>query len=335
MKYFNFIVFIILLPVCAAMAADSFATEFEVKVSKIMMGTVVEATAHYHDVGYCKRSLVSAFREMERIENLLSYQKSGSEISKINSAAGKHAVRISSETFSILQRSLVYAKKYNGLFDITIGPVSDLWGFSSPEGGHLPLKKEIARRLAFVNYHDLILDEGDSTAYLEKESMLIDLGGIAKGYAIDRGSAILRGLGITNFILNAGGDIYVSGQKSENEQWKIGVKDPRNSQKLVARFEIKDKAVATSGDYERFIIIDGHRYHHIIDTRNGFPGMLSQSCTVFAATAEEADALATYLFIIGSKQALQNELTMPFLIIDADGQFIANDLFKNLPGLAF
>ena len=333
MKYLLYFFIVLVTGVQAAQAADSSKVDYEVKVSKLMMGTVVETTARYPDIVHCKQALFKAYREMQRVENLLSYQKEGSEISLINGRAGKKPVHVSAETFAILQRGVNYAQKLHGLFDVTIGPVTSLWNFSNPEGGHLPRKEEITQRLADVNYHDLVLNARDTTAFLKKSGMLIDLGGIAKGYAIDRGSATLRGNGIINFILNAGGDIYVSGQKDENTPWKVGVKDPRDGQKLIACFDLKDYAVATSGDYERFIIVDGQRYHHIFDPRTGYPGTLAQSSTTFATTAEEADVLATYLFIIGAPQALKDNFSEPFLIIDAAGRQIASEPFKKLPGL--
>ncbi len=315
----------------AAQANDTSAVDYEVKVSKILMGTVVETTARYPDILQCKQALYNAYREMERVENLLSYQKPGSEISIINAAAGKNPVHVSAETFAILQRSINYAEKLHGLFDITIGPLTSLWGFSSPEGGHIPRKAEIVERLAEVNYHNLVLNVRDTSAFLKKSGMQIDLGGVAKGYAIDRGSSTLKENGVINFILNAGGDMYVSGQKDENTPWKVGVKDPRDGRELIARFNLKDYAVATSGDYERFIIVDGKRYHHIIDPRTGYPGNLVQSSTTLAATAEEADVMANYLFIIGAEEAFNKNYSEPIFIIDAAGKQRTNESFNKLP----
>lgn len=331
MKY----LFIPFLLVGLCRAGDSTAVNYQVKVSKIVMSTPVETTALYPDINYCKKSLYYAYQEMERVENLLAYQKENSEISKINKEAGIKPVRVSGETFAIVQRALNYAQKLDGLFDVTIGPLTSLWGFSSPEGGHLPEKNEIAKNLKLIDYHDTALNLRDTTIYLTKKGMSLDLGGIAKGYAIDRGSAVLKKMGITNFILNAGGDIYVSGHKDENTPWKVGIKDPRDGQKIIASFALKDYAVATSGDYERFIIVDGQRYHHIIDPRTGYPGSLAQSSTTFAPTVEEADVMATYLFIIGSQQASKSNLAEPFLIVDAEGKQTTNDKFLKLPELQF
>jgi len=316
-----------------ARTADSSGVDFEVNVSKILMGTVVETTARYPDIAHCKQALLEAYHEMERVENLLSYQKPGSEISMINNSAGMKPVHVSEETFAILQRSVNYAQRLQGLFDITIGPVTSLWGFSSPEGGHLPPGKEILQMLACVDYRALQLTTRDTTAFLKKKGMLIDLGGIAKGYAIDRASVVLKQNGISDFIVNAGGDIYVSGQKDLTTLWRIGVKDPRNEGELIARFDLKDYAVATSGDYERFIIVGGKCYHHIFDPRTGYPGQLAQSATTFAPTAEEADVLATFLFILGPDQAQKEKFGHPFLFVDASGRKIMNRAFRELPGL--
>jgi len=314
---------------------DSARVDYEVKVNKIIMGTPVETTARYPDINYCKEGLYFAYREMERVEDLLAYQKENSEISKINQAAGKTPLKVSTETFAILLRAVGYARKLDGLFDVTIGPLSSLWGFSSPEGGHLPSAAEINQERMLVDYHDLILNKADTTVFLKKKGMRLDLGGIAKGYAIDRGSWVLKEKGITNFILNAGGDMYVSGEKEDNIPWKVGIKDPREGQKLVASFALKNYAVATSGDYERFIIVDGQRYHHILDPRSGYPGKLCRSTTTFAPTVEEADVMATYLFIIGARKAQQKNIIEPFLIIDANGQKTSNPAFDKLKQLQY
>lgn len=308
---------------------------YEVKVNKFIMGTIVETTARTTDIPNCKKALYYAYEEMERVENLLSYMKEGSEITKINKNSGIHPVHVSPETMEILHRALGYAQSLDGLFDVTIGPVTTLWGFSSEAGGHLPADKDIKANIPLVNYNNLQLSDKDTTVFLKKTGMKLDLGGIAKGYAIDRGSLILKQNGIDNFILNAGGDMYVSGQKSIDTPWIVGVKNPRNGEQLVARFNLENYAVATSGDYERFIVVDGRRYHHIIDPRNGYPSQLSESSTTFAATAEEADVVATYLFIIGARKALQKNIQRPFMIINKKGEQFSNTGFNNLAGLEF
>jgi thiamine biosynthesis lipoprotein len=304
-------------------------TMYKVSVMKYLMGTTVETTARCTDVNYCKKALLAEYTEMQRIENLLSCENDSSEISEINRAAGLHHVKVSYETLQMLKRSKSYCKKYNGVFDVTIGPLSDLWGFSENKEIVLPEDKAIKKLTKLVGYKNLDIDEKDTTVFLKKKGMAIDLGGIAKGYAIDRGSAVLKNMGITNFILNAGGDIYVSGTKDKETLWKVGIKHPRRTNELVAEFNLKDYAVATSGDYERFKIINGIRYHHILDPATGYPGRLSESSTILAPTAEEADATATYVFLLGWKKTLSNKkLNYPLLIVSSDGTVHYNQVFK-------
>jgi thiamine biosynthesis lipoprotein len=312
-----------------SITAQTDTTMYKISVMKYLMGTTVETTARCTDVNYCKKALMAEYTEMQRIENQLSCEKDSSEISEINRAAGLYPVKVSYETLEMLKRSKAYCKKYNGVFDVTIGPLSDLWGFSEDKEIVLPPDTTIKKLAKLVNYDNMIINERDTTVFLEKKGMAIDLGGIAKGYAIDRGSAILLKMGITNFILNAGGDIYVSGTKDKETLWKVGIKHPRKTNDLVAEFDLKDYAVATSGDYERFKIINGIRYHHILNPATGYPGRLSESSTILAPTAEEADATATYVFLLGWKKALSDKkLNYPLLIVSADGTVHFNQVFK-------
>ena len=325
----SYILILVYVLFSASMRAQDDTTMYKVSVTKYLMGTTVETTARSTDINFCKKALLAAYEEMQRVENLLSCEKDSSEISAINKAAGFQPVKVSYETLEMLKRSKVYCKKYKGVFDVTIGPLSDLWGFSEDKEIVLPKDKTIKKLAKLVNYNDMIINENDTTVFLKKKGMSIDLGGIAKGYAIDRGSAVLKEMGITNFILNAGGDIYVSGTKDNETQWKIGIKHPRNTNDLVAEFDLKDYAVATSGDYERFKIINGIRYHHILDPRTGYSGRLSESSTILAPTAEEADATATYVFLIGWKKTLNDKnLNYPFLIVASDGSVHYNKVFE-------
>jgi FAD:protein FMN transferase len=325
----NYILILFLVIYAVNIYAQDDSTMYKISVTKYLMGTTVETTARSTDINYCKKALLAAYEEMQRIENLLSCYKDSSEISAVNRAAGIHPVKVSYETLEMLKRSKAYCKKYNGVFDVTIGPLSDLWGFSEDKEIILPEDKTIKELTKLVNYDDMDINENNSTVFLRKKGMSIDLGGIAKGYAIDRGSAVLKEMGITNFILNAGGDIYVSGTKDKETLWKVGIKHPRNTNDLIAEFDLKDYAVATSGDYERFKIIDGKRYHHILDPATGYPGTLSESSTILAPTAEEADATATYVFLLGWERTINDkDINFPLLIVSSDGTIHYNQVFK-------
>ncbi len=322
-----FAIILVLFP--ASVRAQGDTTMYSVSVTKYLMGTTVETTAHSSDVNECKAALAAAYEEMQRVENVMSCQKDSSEISAINRSAGIHPVKVSYETVEMMKRAKAYCKKYNGVFDVTIGPLSDLWGFSEEKEIVLPPDKTIKKLDKLVDYRDIEIDEQDSTVFLKKKGMSIDLGGIAKGYAIDRGSAVLKNMGITNFILNAGGDLFVSGKKDGKTEWRVGIKHPRRTNDLAGAFDLKDYAVATSGDYERFKIINGKRYHHILNPATGYPGTLSESSTILAPTAEEADATATYVFLLGWKKTLSDKsLDYPCLIIASDGSIHYNQVFK-------
>lgn len=313
-RWFSLLAVLVLLAqVAAAQTGDT--VWFEVKVSKVLMGTHVDATVMHADINAAKRALVAAFMEMERVEDLLSSHLPTSEVSIINREAAQHPVPVQEETFAILQRAVGYSTRLDGLFDITIGPLTSLWGFNGdgeiaiPEHAHL----ESAQSLVDLKHVDL--NRSDTTVSFQKTGMRIDLGGIAKGYAVDRAVATLQEHGVANFLLNAGGDLYVAGEKQPGQAWKVGVKHPRQQDTLLATLAAKDQAVATSGDYERFTEIGGQRYHHILDPRSGYPATQSQSATVFASTVEEADVLATYLFITG--ELAQHHA---FIRVTADGE---------------
>lgn len=312
----------LLLIVFVRLAFSQSGTFYNVKVSKFLMGTTVETDVQGPDIATCQKTLLLAYQEMTRVENLLSFQIPTSEINQINRQAGIKPVKVSNETFQILTRARGYAEKFNGLFDVTIGALSDRWGFSDNDKKEItvPSDSEIAALLPLVNYKMMILNDRDTTVYLEKKGMKIDLGGIAKGYAIDRGVAILKQNNIQQFFLNAGGDIYTSGKKDGIQKWSVGIKHPRHLDSLIARFKLNDYAVATSGDYERFVIINGKRYHHILDPRNGFPSTQCQSVSILAPTAEEADAIATYVFVLGYDHLKDNpQFDLPYFIVDGEG----------------
>lgn len=314
--------------VVSCFSQDSLQT-YEVYVSKNLIGTLIEAKIVTKDINSAKKVLYHAFKEIERIDSLLAWQIATSEISKINTSAGKCPVKISYETYSILKRSLAYSESSNGIFDVTVGPLTQLWGFNGDEEPTtVPDKKAIDSCLQLVGYKDLILNYNDTTAFLRRAGMSIDLGGIGKGYAIDRASDVLKRNGLTSFLFNAGGDVLVSGYKAEDQNWTVGIKDPRKEDKLLGSVEFTNKSIATSGDYERYFEIDGKRYHHIIDPSTGYPASNSVSVSIIAESAERADALATMVFITQGKTGWQGKNDEEFIIISNDFTKIFSPAFK-------
>lgn len=306
--------FCVLQPNSPAISND---TMFEVSATKFLMGTQVDLRVQHRSVQQARLACYQAFREMERIENLLSSRLDSSDIARINRHAGRAPVKVTGETLALLQRALAYGEKTNGLFDITIGALTRLWGFDESSEIRLPDIDRLTALRRHVNYRKLVLDSRAGTAMLLDSLAQVDLGGIAKGYAIDRAAAVLLENGIKHFLVNAGGDIFASGEKAAGQAWRVGIRHPRQAGALLAKLEMRDGAIATSGDYERFLLINGQRYHHILDPRTGFPAPYAQSVTVIAPTAEEADVWATALFIAGSEQPAW---PVHFaLIVDANG----------------
>lgn len=300
------------------------------------MGTEFTITANSSDIDKCKKAMYYAYKEVERIDRILGLEHDSSEVNKINTSAGIKPVKVSVETFGIIKRSIEYSKKYDEIFDITIGPISEIWGFNSnPPRKDNPLKSSVDSLIKFVNYNKIILNEQDTTVFLPEVQMRLDLGGIGKGYAIDRAVYVMKQNGMNSFLISGGGDIYVCGYKFENQKWSVGIKHPREDEKLIGKIEAVDKAIGTSGDYERYRIIDGVRYHHIFDTKTGFPSMLSQSSTVISNSAEEAVVLSKYIFILGYEKfnSVKDAKGIEGLIIDAEGKMHYDTHFEKKYGL--
>jgi len=263
------------------------------------MGTVVEIILMGGDEEASKKAALQAFMEIKRIEQLMSPWIESSDISRINRSAGKEWVKVFPETFDVIKKAKEISELSKGVFDISIGPLTQLWRKAREK--KLPPSIEEARgRLDLVNFKNIGIDP-EGKVLLKKKGMEIDLGGIAKGYAVDKAFELLRSLGYKNLIVNAGGDLRVGGLKND-QPWSIGIPDPRESQKIMAKVSVSDSAIATSGDYEKFFIYQGKRYHHILNPKTGFPTDECQSVTIICKDGMKADALATAVFVMGPKK---------------------------------
>lgn len=243
------------------------------------------------------------FAEMERLEELFSRSLSGSEVSEVNSRAGKGPVSVDQEVFYVTVQALNYSEISNGAFDPTVAPLIDLWGFLGQDY-RLPAPEEIDRVLPLVDYRLVEFDDESLELYLPKEVMALELGGIAKGYIIDRALAVLRNAGVENAFVNVGGDIGMIGVKPDGNPWRIGIRNPRNDSNIIAVLPAFDGAVVTSGDYERVFEVDGITYHHILDPKDGMPARVLASVTIAAETAIAADALSTAVFVMGPVEGM-------------------------------
>ncbi|MDP6801632.1 MAG: FAD:protein FMN transferase [Gemmatimonadota bacterium] len=304
----------------------------EVSVSRILMGTLVEATVLAEDESHARAALLEAFLEMERVEALLHTEGDGSDIAALNESAGGEAVPVGPEAFGVIARAWEYRARSGGLFDVSVGALTALWGFGDHDA-RVPEAAEVAALLPGVGAGAVVMDAAAGTVRLPSAVTRVDLGAIAKGYAVDRAAAVLRERGLRDFLLNAGGDVFASGRKRPGRRWWIGIRHPRRAGELLGHFELEDAAVATSGDYERFVEVDGVRHHHILDPRSGWPARGSRSATAIAPTAEEADARATWLFIAGGDgnggEDGEDRGVVPFprsLHVDATGRVRADSL---------
>lgn len=268
------------------------------------MGTVVQITFWSDDESAAADAAAAVFDEMKRLDRVMTTWIPESEVSQINSAAGVSAVKVSDETFLVIERAVDMSRRSGGVFDITVGAFKGLWKFDEDMDGSLPVPAEVAERKKLVNWRDILLDKKARTIKLRRKGMSITLGGIAKGYAVDKCAALLREKGFSDFILQAGGDMYVSGKK-DTQPWVVGIRDPRGARDaMFAVAPVEDHSFSTSGDYERGFVKDNVRYHHILDPRTAFPSHASRSVTVMAKDAFTADAWSKVLFILGWKKAM-------------------------------
>lgn len=252
----------------------------------------------------------ASLEEFKRLEALWTTWSKDSDISRANANAGKAPVTVSPETFEVLTRANAGSALSNGLFDVTFAPLGELWKFDHAPESHVEVKlervptaAEVRVRRALVDWHQLKLDPLARTVLLMKEGMSLHLGGIGKGAAVDRVVALLRARGFKDFTVQAGGDLFCAGKNGERP-WRVGIAHPREKGRIVGSLDVIDAAFSTSGDYERFTIIDGVRYHHIIDPRTGYPATASQSVTVLAPSATDAEILTKTAFILGDEEGL-------------------------------
>jgi thiamine biosynthesis lipoprotein len=290
--------------------------------SRILMGTSVEISISQVRHDKAEEAMEAAFQEVERINRLMSHYRPDSEVSQISRHAGERKIRVSPETLEVIERALYFSRLSGGAFDITIGPVFRLWNFRD---GKIPDPEKLRENLKKVDYRRIMADRSRSTVYLNDPRMELDLGAIAKGYAVDRACEVLRKRGVENFLVNAGGDLRVEGRKEKEIPWTIGIQHPRLPSDLIARIQPKNAGIATSGDYEKYFLKDGERYHHILVPSTGLPGRECQSVTILAPTAMDADALATTVFVLGPKKgfALVDEMpNVHALIVDRRGSVL-------------
>jgi len=264
------------------------------------MGTEIALTAWTSDDSRTEAAFAAVFGEFDRLDAMMSVWTDGSDIVRLNEAAGGHPVPVSTETREVLRVARQVSEWTDGRFDVTFAALSGLWKFDNQDkDDRIPDRREIEKRLPLINYRDVEVDDREGTAFLKRKGMRVNLGGIGKGYAVDRSVDILRRSGVRDFMIQAGGDMYVGGTRGDRP-WRLGIRDPRGpADRSFAMLDLTDGTFSTSGDYERFFMKDGRRYHHILDLSVGEPARGCRSVTLVTERAVIADALAKGVFILG------------------------------------
>jgi thiamine biosynthesis lipoprotein len=272
-----------------------------------IMGTRCDVELWTEDHLKGEAAIAAVFDEMRRVDNEFSTFKPESEVSRVNAEASKAPLRISKELFDLIETSIGYSELTRGTFDITYASVGYMYNY--PE--HVrPTEAQIAAALPASNYRHIHLDAAAQTVYFDHAGVRIDFGGIGKGYAVDRGIAVLQGLGVTRAMVNAGGDSRIIGDRF-GKPWIIGIKDPDDGTRTILKIPLSDAAFSTSGDYERFFDEGGVRYHHILDPRTGKSPHVVRSVTIIGPYATRTDALTKSVFVMGVKEGIAFINTLP------------------------
>ena len=269
------------------------------------MGSDLRLTAWSDDDAAAGRAFDDVLREFDRLDALMSVWRSGSDVLRINAAAGERAVPVSPEVRDALRLARQVSEWTGGKFDVTFGALSDLWKFDrQDQDDSVPPPDAVRARLPLIDYREIEIDDRAGTVFVRRKGMRVHLGGIGKGYAVERAADLLRRAGLRDFLIQAGGDLYVAGRK-EGRPWRLGIADPRRPDlRSFATIELTDSTFSTSGDYARFFMKDGIRYHHILDPSTGQPARLCRSVTIVADSPALADGLSTGVFVLGPEAGM-------------------------------
>lgn len=296
----------------------------DITVQKVLklMGTRFEITvvAPNEEIGYI--NIDEAVSEIQRIEKIISSWDESSETSLINKNAGIKPVKVSPELFGLIERSIRISVLTDGAFDISYASMDQIWKFDGSMKA-MPNESDIKKSIAKIGYQKIILDTEKSTVFLPEPGMKIGFGAIGKGYAADKAKQLLVSKDVKGGIINASGDLTTWGTKVTGEKWLVGITNPLNKERVFGWLPIVESAVATSGNYEKYITLNGKKYSHIIDPRTGYPTTGISSVSIFAKQAEVCDALATAVFILGRDVGLHmiNQINgVEAIVVDAENK---------------
>ncbi len=289
------------------------------KADRAIMGTAIHVELWHNDKKTAESYIQSVLDEMRHVDALMSPFKKNSEISLINQWAAKKPLKISTELFNLIQKSIQISKLSDGAFDITFASVGQFYDYRKKLS---PSKKELNKNLKNINYKNIILNSKEQTIFFTQVGTKIDLGGIAKGYAVDRSIEILQKQGITQAMVSAGGDTRIIGDKG-GRPWYVGIQHPRDKTKSAVVLPLSQTAISTSGDYERYFIKDNVRHHHIIKPTTGDSARELRSVSILGDDSTTVDALSTTVFVLGLKKGMKLISILPnteAIIIDNNGR---------------
>ena len=273
-----------------------------VKRSQMLMGTLVWVSAVAPTEPEAQKAATVGLQEIRRLEEILSTWIPESELSRVNAGAGRTAVEVSPETIEVLEHSIEMARLTEGGLNIAIGPAVEAWNVSRE--GRIPSQAELDAVRPFLHLENLQLDKASRTVFLRKPGMRVDIGGIGKGYAADLAADVMKHAGATAGVVAISGDIKTFGRMPDGERFVFGIEHPRKEGALLGWLELEDEAVSTAGDYQRYFMKDGVRYHHILDPRTLQPARACQSVTVVAKDGVLADGLDTGIFVMGPEKGM-------------------------------
>ena len=298
------------------------------------MGSRFDITVVAENEQSADQFIQDAEDEIIRIENLISSWKTDSQISEVNRMAGKAPVKVDLEVIQLIERTLTLSKITDGAFDISYASMDQIWKFDGSMDSRMPSPDKIRASVSRIGHEYILIDKKNQTVFLEQAGMKIGFGAIGKGYAADRAKNVLIKKGVASGIINASGDLTTWGRKPDRTEWMVGITNPLNKTKFFSWLPLTDKAIATSGNYEKKVIIDGVEYSHIIDPRTGYPVRGISSVSIISDSAELSDALATSVFVLGIEKGLflidQLE-QVECLIVDSNNQMHFSKQLKSKP----
>ncbi len=291
-----------------------------------LMGSRFDITVVAKDIPTAESYIDSAVTEITRIENLISEWIPETQVSKINRNAGITPIKVDKELFDLTKRALQFSKLTDGAFDISFASMDKIWKFDGTMT-EMPSEEAIKKSVEKVGYKNIILDEKKQTIFLKLPGMKIGFGSIGKGYAADKTKDFLMQKGVVAGIINASGDMNSWGTQPDGKKFTVGITNPLNKDKVFGIFPLENNAVVTSGTYEKYVMFNGKRYSHIIDTRTGYPASGLASVTVFATSAELANGLSTAIIVMGKDAGMNLIEQLPgisCIMVTDDGDISAS-----------